>query len=278
MSNGGISTFSIGGILVRGLEVLRGNVASFGTLSALFMLPPFVLGLMFGAGGGRLMIETELQAQLTAPSIGIVALILLWILLYFLLFATLTHGTICYLRGTPARIGASLSWSLGRLLAVIGITIVATVGIAAAIAIAMVVGFTIFAVVGAPAGIAGGVLIAAIFSVPGLMLMTRWWVAVAASVVERTGIFASLRRSARLTKGYRWRVFGIIVVIYAGQFIIDRLITGLLGWAPYFTMVASFLVTVAITAYFAVVTAVCYHDLRVLKDGVGAADIARVFD
>ncbi len=242
MSNGAITDFNIGGILGRGAEVLRRNLATFGTLSVLFMLPPFVSGQLMGFGFG---VESGVS------TIAITALVLLWVLLYFLLFATLTHGTICDLRGTPARIRESLSWGLGVLFPVIGITIDATIG----------------------AGLG-----AMLFLAPGLILMTMWWVAVPAAVIERTGVIASLRRSAELTRGYRWKVFGVIVVIYFGQLVLDALTQLILAAAPIFSMVVSFLITVLFTAYFAVVTAVCYHDLRVLKDGVGTDDIARVFD
>lgn len=242
MSNGAISNFSIGGILARGVQVLGRNLVPFGTLSGLFMLPPFVIGLMIGSGN---------QSPITEPKIGMVALIALWILLYFLLFATLTHATIRDLRGTPGRIGESLSWGLGRLFPVIGITIVASLG----------------------AGL--GIVL---FIVPGLMLMTMWWVAVPAAVIERTGVLGGLRRSAELTRGYRWRVFGIVVIIYIGQFVFDLLTSRVLASAPYFSLFANFMITLAVTAYFAVVTAVCYHDLRILKEGVNVDDIAKVFD
>ena len=242
MSNGAITNINIGGILGRAVEILGRNLATFGTLSALFMLLPFISGLMIGFG-------FEIDSGL--PAIAIAALVLLWILLYFLLFATLTHGTICDLRGTPARIFESLSWGLGRLFPVIGITIIATLG----------------------AGLGAMFIL-----VPGLILMTMWWVAVPATVIEQTGVIDSLRRSVELTRGYRLKIFGVIGVIYIGQFALDRLINVILASAPIFSLVASFVVTVAITAFFAVVTAVTYHDLRVLKDGVGIDDIAKVFD
>ncbi len=97
-------------------------------------------------------------------------------------------------------------------------------------------------------------------------------------MVEQTGVIDSLRRSVELTRGYRLKIFGVLGVIYIGQFALDRLINVILASAPIFSLVASFVVTVAITAYFAVVTAVTYHDLRILKDGVGTDEIARVFD
>ena len=205
-------------------------------------------------------IQTELQTQIVSQTIEMVALILLWfllwILLYFLLFATLTHGTICDLRGTPARIGNSLKWSLGRLLPVIGFTIVA-------IGMSMAPNFLI-------------VFLPAI--VVGLILFTRWWIAVAIVVVERPGVFRSLRRSAELTSGYRWRVFGILIVILIAQNVLDRAAGVILSGAPSVLIVVSFVITTAATVYIAVVSAVCYHDLRIVKDGIDADDIARVFD
>jgi hypothetical protein len=242
MSNGAMTELNIGGVLARGAGVLSRNLMSFGSLSVLFMLIPFGFGQFMGVGSAAVG-ETSVFA--------IVTLIVLWILLYFLLFATLTHGTICDLRGTPASIRQSLSWGLGLLFPVIGITVIATLGTG---------------------------LGALLLLVPGLMLMTMWWVAVPAAVVERTGVIESLKRSAELTKGYRWKVFGIIMVIYVGQLALEMVIRLLLTAAPIFSQVAGFLVTVAVTAYFAVVTAVAYHDLRVIKEGVGVQDIARVFD
>ncbi len=44
MSNGAITDFKIGDILLRGFEVLGRNAATFGTLSVLFMLVPFGAG------------------------------------------------------------------------------------------------------------------------------------------------------------------------------------------------------------------------------------------
>ena len=113
---------------------------------------------------------------------------------------------------------------------------------------------------------------------PGLFLITVWWVAVPATVVERTGVVASLGRSFELTRGHRWQVFGIIMIIYVGQTVLEQLTAGLLASAPIFSATLSVVITVAFTAYFAVATAVCYHDLRVLKEGVGIDDIAKVFD
>src|SRR4051794_27055060 len=49
--------------------------------------------------------------------------------------------------------------------------------------------------------------------VPGIMLYTMWLVAVAACVVERAGPWRSLRRSQELTKGHRWKIFGLFLLL-----------------------------------------------------------------
>lgn len=251
MSNGGVATFSIGRVLSRGFEVLRRNAASFGTLAAMFTLPPLLFGLFGGVETAYIEPHPGDRDGAATFSVGIVALVLLWVMLYFLVFAALTHGTICDLRGRPAGLGASLSWALTRLFPVIGISVIASV--AAGLGLLLLV-------------------------IPGLFLITVWWIAVPASVVERTGVFASLDRSFNLTRGYRWQVFGIIVIVQIGQFAAERLAVALLAWAPYFSAFAEIVITIAFTAYIAVVTAVCYHDLRIIKEGVGIDDIAKVFD
>ena len=77
MSNGAIVDINIGGVLGRGAGILSRNIVSFGSLSVLFMLVPFGFGQFMGIG----------VTPMTEVSVfGIVTLIVLWILLYFLLF------------------------------------------------------------------------------------------------------------------------------------------------------------------------------------------------
>ena len=47
--------------------------------------------------------------------------------------------------------------------------------------------------------------------IPGLVLITMFWVAAPALVVERRGILESIRRSRELTAGHRWSVFLVLV-------------------------------------------------------------------
>ncbi len=244
MSNGQITEFRIGSILRRSLGVLGNNLVPFGVLSIVFLAPPFVLPFLLV----RLFGDPDAVAVVVA---GTLSVLLVWILMYFLLSAVLMYGTICELRGNRASIGQSIRWVLGLLFPIIGVTIVATLGV-----------------------FAGTMLLL----VPGFMLLTMWWVAVPAAVVERTGVVVSLRRSAGLTSGHRWRVFGILIIVAVGQSVLESLANLLLGDIEILGSLISFAISVAATAFYAVVAAVCYHDLRVLKDGVDVDEIARVFE
>jgi hypothetical protein len=50
----------------------------------------------------------------------------------------------------------------------------------------------------------------ALLVIPGMLLSVIWIVAPSALVDERLGIVAALRRSAMLTKGARWPIFGLL--------------------------------------------------------------------
>lgn len=50
--------------------------------------------------------------------------------------------------------------------------------------------------------------------VPGIMIACAWCVAVPALVADRTGIFGAFSRAADLTRGNRWRIFGLGLVLF----------------------------------------------------------------
>jgi hypothetical protein len=116
--------------------------------------------------------------------------------------------------------------------------------------------------------------------VPGLMLLAAFYVALPACVVERLGPLQSLSRSAALTKGHRWKVFGVYLVVF---------VVGVIGGGVFNVLaklVAGFVVATLISlvwnavfaAYNSVAITVMYHDLRVVKEGIDIDRIAAVFD
>lgn len=67
-----------------------------------------------------------------------------------------------------------------------------------------------------------------LFIIPGLFLMTIWFVTIPALVLERRGVFPSFGRSRELVKGYGWSVFGVIVFVFVLS-IAASIVAGLIG-------------------------------------------------
>src|SRR5262249_56873998 len=55
--------------------------------------------------------------------------------------------------------------------------------------------------------------------VPGLILSTLWFVVLPACIVEQLGAWTSLRRSRELTRGHRWKVLGLTVLLLVPSFV-----------------------------------------------------------
>lgn len=123
--------------------------------------------------------------------------------------------------------------------------------------------------------------------VPGIMLAIAWCVAVPIYVVERRGILDVFGRSAELTRGNRWRIFGLAVV-YLVAILIIEMVFGLIGglsslggaggFGPITRLVILPLIQVANELIGASGLAALYVDLRQLKDGVGPEGLAAIFD
>jgi hypothetical protein len=186
------------------------------------------------------------------PLLGVrIVALLLYIVLRTFAQAVLFCAAFQVMRGRPIDLVESARIGLRRFFPIVGIAIIVPV-------------------------LAG--LAALLFVFPGLMLYTMWWVATPVCVVEHLGASDSMERSAELTKSYRWKIFGILVLL---AFI---LIAGL-GVAGAANLLSPASATAATAAWYAVwiafdaiFIAVTYHDLRVAKEGIDTDQIAAVFE
>lgn len=116
--------------------------------------------------------------------------------------------------------------------------------------------------------------------VPGLMVLTMLFVTIPACVVERLGSIKSMGRSARLTKGHRWKIFGLVFA----TIVVGLILQGVLGGVaraiggPIVAIIVVWFWSALLGAFNAVLAVVIYHDLRVAKEGVSTDQIAAVFD
>jgi hypothetical protein len=121
------------------------------------------------------------------------------------------------------------------------------------------------------AGILAGIAIAigfVLLIVPGLFLITIWAVIVPVIVIERSGALASFERSRQLVKGNGWQVFGVLVVLFVGAFIVQILIAALIGgisdsWAGF--SLAVLLTSLLLVPLTGLAAAVIFFELKALR-------------
>lgn len=138
-------------------------------------------------------------------------------------------------------------------------------------------------------GVALGLLF---FIIPGLILMVRWAVSAPAALIEREGPTHSIGRSAELTEGHRWAVFGLLllylVILYGSMIGLGIVLTAARTVAPAdaTTPDMSAYIYPGVTALIEMLTALIatvgmaslYFELRRVKEGVGIDELAKVFD
>jgi hypothetical protein len=109
-----------------------------------------------------------------------------------------------------------------------------------------------------------------------LLLLSPFWVAVPAAVVERSRNF--LKRSWILTRGHRLRVFAILLILYAIDWGMLRLYILVEPELPRpVAMTAWWIQDLLLVALAAVLAVVGYRALRLEKDGVDVSDLEEVF-
>lgn len=249
--------FRAGRVVSRSFSTLFRNILPFGLLALVLTSPTYVYQILTGSG--------DPLAQELTPSVEPLIIFVVNLLLGYVVTAALVYGTIQDLRNEPASVGECFSKGLALVFPVLGVAIVAYI-------LTMLATFALF--------------------VPGIIVATMLWVAIPVAVVEQRGL-NSLPRSAELTKGYRWRIFFLFLLILVISFGVGMVMGAIAG---IITMVGSdssrgfstpaltslittqWIVSAFISALSAVLVAVSYHDLRVAKEGADTDQIAAVFD
>ena len=167
--------------------------------------------------------------------------------------AVMLHTAFQDMSGRRISLSESMRAALGRWLPLIGLSICVGVGIFCGLILLII---------------------------PGIVLMVMWYVANPACIVERLGVFASMGRSSGLTKGHRWSIFGMWLLIAIASGVMAAVVKGVLGLTGSTGLVISGTLawTALASAFGAIFVVVTYHDLRVAKEGVDIRQIVAVFD
>ena len=125
------------------------------------------------------------------------------------------------------------------------------------------------------AGILYGLSIAVgliLLIVPGLLALTWFSLYAPAIVVEKRGIFDAFTRSRELVRGNGWRVFGVIVVAFLIQSVIQNLLSqiGINADSVVLRVILSVVGGVITAPIMALAVSVVYFQLRDIERGVPA--------
>jgi len=254
--------FSVGNVLGKGFSTYFKNLPAFLAMSLICYAPLIIYALVapnpFDTATGFDDLQKKVLIYTLTISGGA-------ILCQQFVLAAVTYSTVQELRGQHASFGASLGVGLKRLLPTLGVSIVSILCILLGV-FAIIIGMFI--------------------------VMCMLYVAVPASVIEKPGIGGALSRSATLTKGHRWAIFLIIIIVgiitkavgYAAEHaLVDHIKLGNGEevphpdqWKTY--MLVTVGVQVALSALGAAMAAATYVGLRNSKEGVGVDELAKVFD
>ncbi|WP_291842059.1 hypothetical protein [Maricaulis sp.] len=192
-------------------------------------------------------------------------------LLIIFLQAVIVRMSISLHGGQGAQLGAALRGALTGFLPILLLGIVA--------AIAIMLGFLLLIV-------------------PGLYILALLYVYVPAIVFEKAG-FSALGRSEELTKGYRWSIVGIILVIVVINWIISGIYTAVImttvvdfggimdgttdptaiaAGMPWWLNILASAVQAFILPISLIASGLVYARLREIKEGGSTGDLMRVFE
>lgn len=189
---------------------------------------------------------------------------LIFLLCSMLVQGALTRATISYASGQRATFGQSIGTGIAFLLPLLGLTILMVLG--------LMLGFVLFVV-------------------PGIILFLMWSVAGPALVAERCGVLGAFGRSRALTKGARWKIFGLLLLVLVLVWIVSAVIGAITvagdfmgqmeamarGQLPTSFILLSTLANTLIIAFWGAVQASLYLSLSQWKDGPDIGTLEEMF-
>lgn len=253
---------SIGRVIGRAFATISGNpVTTMGVAFLFSALPQTLVNLIT-----RQLRAPDLTAMSTVTGIVItLASALMGLAFYAIVQGSLVRVTVDQEEGRKAELGESIAAGLRVALPLILMTIVS--------GIAMMIG-TILLVV------------------PGVILFVMWSVSSPALVDERLGILSALGRSRALTRGYRWRIFGMELLLLVLMWIVMGVTAVLVMAGGSFSLqsmaaaqqspsIVAIVVMLVVQTLISVVWGVCHAslfvELRNAKDGFSGEALAEVF-
>ena len=257
----------IGQVISGAFQVIGRNIVTFSVLGfVLAGLPTGVITFLQGQWlrgvdftSGNFVFSTAYWSNLGFG--GLVAIITTAILQGALIYATVQD-----MNGQKASVGDALATGLRNFLPLLIVSILFGLAIAAGM---------IFLIV------------------PGIMIACAWCVAAPALVADRTGIFGAFSRAAELTRGNRWRIFGLAVLLWIILVVLGTVFGAISAAAMFSTpgalqnpiaaatsplnILAQVIQQTVSAVIGASLVAVLYVELRRLREGAGPQWLGEIF-
>jgi hypothetical protein len=286
-----VTGFRVGRVLSRSFSTAFRNISSFGLLALVISSPTYVYTIL--KGPGELILPDNPMAFWSNLGAEPFVVFVVNFLLGYLVMAALTYGTIQDLRNDRASLGECFSRGLALMFPAVGVAIVVILVMVLVVLFTVVPGAIVIGLLAAATGstVLSVILTPALF-IPVVYVWITLWVIIPVAVIERRGL-GSLARSAALTKGYRWRIFVLLLLLAVVGIGVGLLMAALGGAAATMETAGSggasstvftgqiaiqWIISALISVLSAVIAAVSYHDLRVAKEGADTSQIAAVFD
>jgi hypothetical protein len=256
----GGGSFQIERVVRRTFGAIGANFGVFAALTLIVAGVPSAVGVSAAYADGRYHLLGFLGGGWPLGALLGVVVAIGAIAIYFMLQASIIYGVVAYLNDRKATFGECLAKGAAQWFPLLLMAIV--------VGLAEIVGFLLFIA-------------------PGIMLAMAWCVAVPVRVVEGRDVIDSLSRSADLTRGRRWPIFGLVLIYEIANTIIKIVLQGLIAafastpgsqvlfWgSPILSFVLSFVAFVIVSAGVGAI----YYELRSTREGIGVAALAAVFD
>ncbi len=237
-------TFRLADVFGKTIAIYRRRFPAFIVLTVIVSIPYYLAVFAYYLGGVH-----EYSSAFFAM---ISALGVLGILTQSLASGAVMHGVVQDLRGRTFSVDDSLRTLWRHLMPMLGVAICTT--------LLIVMGMLLLLV-------------------PGIILACAYFVSTPVCIAEQAGVFASMSRSGFLTRGYRWPVFGMLLLLYVAGLGLNGIVsfaTEPMGAAA--SLIFDQALAVVVGAFEGVLTGVVYYDLRVAKEGIDIDKIAGVFD
>lgn len=230
---------TVGSILGRSLNVTLKNFVPFLVIALIFQVPNFLF-------------DAFVLQTFEGSTVGKVLEWIVDMVFGNLVTAAILFGVFEALRGKSVDIGKCVNVAMSVLVPVIIVSIVSSIGITIGLFLLIV---------------------------PGIILALMWYVAVPVTVIEKAGLGDALSRSADLTKGHRLTLFVVaLLFLIIGSAVTFLVVVPLAATgSALLAGIALLAIAVTIGLWSSATAGVVYHDLRMVKDGLGADDLAEIF-